>query len=50
MTDQKTGKSFKPIEVFSRTDPGYGKIELIGSNLSEEAALAFEYGYSLEGP
>ena len=45
--DQKTGESYTPIQHISEEQP---RFELFDSYLSEEAVLAFEYGYATTEP
>ncbi len=45
--DQETGEAFTALESFGR-DPA--RVEIIDSPLSEEAVLAYEYGYSRDCP
>ena len=46
--DQKTGKTYLPLQHFS--DEQATNFLVINSTLSEEAVLAFEYGYSSAAP
>jgi len=45
--DQKTGNTYTPLQHLS---PGQPNFVCIDSLLSEEAVLAFEYGYSISEP
>lgn len=45
--DQKTGTSWMPLQHLAPSQPA---MELFDSLLSEEAAMAFEYGYSVTAP
>ena len=45
--DQKTGEKLTPLERFEK---GSNRFHLFDSFLSEEAVLAFEYGYSTTSP
>ena len=45
--DQKTGESYTPLQHISPEQP---RIDLYDSLLSEEAVLAFEYGYATTEP
>ena len=48
LSDQVTGKVYTPLNHMAKDQQV--KIEIINSMLSEEAVLAFEYGYSLAEP
>ena len=45
--DQNTGEIYKPLKFLAEDQP---RFEVINSFLSEEAVLAFEYGYSSTDP
>jgi 2-oxoglutarate dehydrogenase E1 component len=45
--DSETGEEYSPLQ---NLDPNQAKFEVINSLLSEEAVLAFEFGYSLADP
>ncbi len=45
--DQKTGEAYTPLQHISEEQP---RFELFDSLLSEEAVLAFEYGYATTEP
>ena len=45
--DQETERRYTPLKYVA---PGQGRFEVINSMLSEEAVLAFEYGYTLAEP
>jgi 2-oxoglutarate dehydrogenase E1 component len=45
--DQKTGESYTPLQHISEEQP---RFDLFDSFLSEEAVLAFEYGYATTEP
>src|SRR6185503_15410447 len=47
LIDQETERRYTPLKYVS---PDQGRFEVINSMLSEEAALAFEYGYTLAEP
>ena len=47
ITDQNTGKNYAPLQ---HIDPKQGHCAVINSLLSEEAVLAFEYGYAITDP
>jgi 2-oxoglutarate dehydrogenase E1 component len=47
LTDQETGRHYTPLKYVA---PDQGRFEVINSMLSEEAVLAFEYGYTLAEP
>ena len=47
MHDQKTGESYTPLQHLAEEQP---RFELFDSFLSEEAVLAFEYGYATTEP
>src|SRR6476646_1288011 len=47
LTDQETEKHYTPLKYVS---PDQARFEVINSMLSEEAVLAFEYGYTLAEP
>lgn len=50
LTDQKTEKTFNALEFFAKQQPGRGEVEIFNSALSENAAMSYEYGYSLDSP
>ena len=45
--DSETGEEYSPLQ---NLDPNQARFEVINSLLSEEAVLAFEFGYSLADP
>jgi 2-oxoglutarate dehydrogenase E1 component len=45
--DQESERRYTPLKYVA---PGQGRFEVINSMLSEEAVLAFEYGYTLAEP
>ncbi len=47
LTDQETERQYTPLKYVS---PDQARFEVINSMLSEEAVLAFEYGYTLAEP
>ncbi|HEX5998239.1 MAG TPA: 2-oxoglutarate dehydrogenase E1 component, partial [Hyphomicrobiaceae bacterium] len=47
LTDQETERHYTPLKHVA---PDQGRFEVINSMLSEEAVLAFEYGYTLAEP
>ena len=47
LTDQETERHYTPLKYVS---PDQARFEVINSMLSEEAVLAFEYGYTLAEP
>lgn len=50
MTDQKSEEEFNSLDFFSKQAPGRGKVEFYNSALTENAAMSYEYGYSLDSP
>lgn len=48
LVDQRTDELFVPLNALRPGQPG--QLELANSPLSEEAVLAFEYGFSIEHP
>lgn len=49
ISDVKTGDKHFPLQGLEKQE-GAGRYEVLNSNLSEMATLAYEYGYSLESP
>jgi 2-oxoglutarate dehydrogenase E1 component len=47
LSDQETGARFTPLDTVADGQP---RCEIVNSMLSEEAVLAFEYGYTLAEP
>ena len=47
LADQETGERYTPLEHLRK---GQARCEIVNSMLSEEAVLAFEYGYTLAEP
>src|SRR5262249_56186453 len=47
LIDQETERRYTPLKYVS---PNQSRFEVINSMLSEEAVLAFEYGYTLAEP
>lgn len=50
LVDQESGEITIPLNELVPNDESTGKLEICNSTLSEEAVLAFEYGFSLEDP
>ena len=50
LVDQKNEGGFNALEFFSDQAPGRGKVEFYNSPLTENAAMSFEYGYSIDNP
>jgi 2-oxoglutarate dehydrogenase complex dehydrogenase (E1) component-like enzyme len=44
------GKTFTPLQYNIQRGPGIGRFRVNNTNLQEVAAMAYEYGYSMESP
>jgi 2-oxoglutarate dehydrogenase complex dehydrogenase (E1) component-like enzyme len=50
LTDQKNESEFNALQFFSEQAPGRGSVEICNSNLSENAVMSYEYGFSIDNP